>query len=74
MCQELCSMLYWLFSKPQDYSATCFDAPFRNGSSGSERQSSFWWKIQRFSIQPMPETRFEPWNCLAPEPGSLQNI
>lgn len=58
------------FFKLQNYAAKCFDAPFRDGNSGSERRGL----CLKFSTQPMPEPGFEPWNYLAPEPETLQNM
>lgn len=70
MCQELCSMLYILFLKLQYEAAKCFGTSFRHGNSGSESKSSF----LRFLSYPMPVLGFEPWNSLAPKPGTLQNM
>ena len=44
------------------------------GIQAQRGKALFGGKFKDVSIQPMPEPRFEPWNYLASEPGSLQNI
>lgn len=55
------------FSKLQNYFAKPVVAPFRDGNSGPERESS----VPEVFHPPMPEPGFEPWNYVTPHPGFL---
>lgn len=58
------------FFKLQNYSAKCFDAPSRDGDSGSER------KVLRLKFSPLLclSQDLTHGRSLAPDPGFLQNM
>lgn len=58
------------FSKLQTYSAKCFDAPSRDGNSGSERKVL----LLKFSPRLCLSQDLTHGSSLAPDPGFLRNM